>query len=72
MNDIMELIKSLEESAMLIKQFSETIKNEAKVQKRGLLRMLLGILGAILLGLLLTGKGTIRPTEDIISAGQDF
>ena len=34
--------------------------------------MLLGILGAILLGLLLTGKGTIRPTEDIISAGQDF
>ena len=37
MNDIMELIKSLEESAMLIKQFSETIKNEAKVQKRGLL-----------------------------------
>ena len=41
MNDIMKIIKSLEESALLIKGVSETIKNEAKEQKGGFLRMLL-------------------------------
>ena len=34
--------------------------------------MLLGIFGAILLGHLLAGKGSIRPAEDIIRVGQDF
>ena len=33
MNDIMEIVKSLEESRLLIKSVSETIKNEAKEQK---------------------------------------
>ena len=41
MNDIMKIIKSLEESVLLIKGVSETIKNEAKQQKGGFLRMLL-------------------------------
>ena len=35
MNDIMKIVKSLEESDLLIKGVSETIKNEAKEQKRG-------------------------------------
>ena len=34
--------------------------------------MLLGTLGASLLGNLLTGKGTIITGEDTVGAGQDF
>ena len=34
MNDIMKIVKALEESGSLIKGVSETIKNEAKQQKR--------------------------------------
>ena len=65
MNDIMKIVKSVEESELLIKGVGETIKNEAKEQKGGILRTLLGNLGAILLGNLLTGKGTIRAGENI-------
>ena len=39
MNDIMKIIKSLEESGLLIKGVSETIKSEANKQKGGLLSM---------------------------------
>ena len=59
-NDITKIVKYLEESAFLIKGVSETIKNEAKEQKRGFLGMLLGTVGASLLGNLLTGKDTFR------------
>ena len=72
MNDIMKIIKSLEESGLLIKGISETIKNEAKEQKGGIFSILLGTLGASLLGNLLTGKGTIKASEGTITAGQDF
>ena len=41
-------------------------------KKRGFFGMLLGNLGASLLGNLLTGKGTIRAGEGTIRAGQDF
>ena len=41
-NDIMKIIKSLQESGSLIKGVSETIKNKAKEQKGGFLGMLLG------------------------------
>ena len=60
MNHIMKIVKPLKESGLLIKGVSETIKNKAKEQKRGFLSMLLGTLGASLLGSLLKGKGTIR------------
>ena len=50
LNDIMKIIKSLEEFCLLIKSFRKTIKNEAKEQKGGFLSMLLGTLGANLLG----------------------
>ena len=73
MHDIMKIVKSLEESGLLIKGVRrETIKNEAKKQKRGLLSMLLGKLGASLLGNLSAGNSTIRARENTIRAGQDF
>ena len=56
MNNIMKITKSLEKSGLLIKGLSETIKKEAKEQKGGFLSMLLGTLGASLLGNLFTGK----------------
>ena len=42
MKEIMKIVKSLEESALLIKGVRETIKNEAKEQKGRFLGMLLG------------------------------
>ena len=52
--DIMKLVKSLEESGLVIKGFGETFENEEKEQKGGFLGMLLGTVGASLLGNLLT------------------
>ena len=72
MNDIKKIVKSLEESVLLIKGVSQTIKNEVKEQKRGYTGMFLGTLGASLLGNLLTGKSTIRTGEVTIKTGQNF
>ena len=72
MKDMMKIVKSLEYSRLLIKGVSETIKNEAKEQKGGFLSMLLGTLGACLLGNCLTGKGTIRAGEGTIGASENF
>ena len=60
MKDIIRIVKSLEDSGLLLKGVSETVQNEAKEQKGGFLSMLLGTLGASLLGNLLTGKGIYR------------
>ena len=43
-----------------MKGVTKTIKNETKEQKGGFLGMLLGTLGANLLGNMLVGKGIIR------------
>ena len=56
----------------MIKQISETIKNEAKEQKDRFLDILLVTLGASLLGRLLTSKSIFRSGEDKIRAEQDF
>ena len=56
MNDIVKIVMLLEESALLIKVVSKTIKNEAEERKKGFLRMLLVTLGASLLGNLLTKR----------------
>ena len=70
MNDIMKIIKALENSGILLKGVSKTIKNETKEQKGGFLSMLLGTLGASLLGNLLTGgKGIMRAGDGIVRAG---
>ena len=60
MEDIIKIVKSLEDSGLLLKGVTETVQNEVKEQKGGFLSMLLGTLGASLLGNLLTGKGINR------------
>ena len=60
MNDIMKIVQALEDSNILLKGVTKTIKNETKEQKGGFLSMLLGTLGASLLGNLLPGKGIVR------------
>ena len=60
MNDIIKIVQALEDSNILLKGVTETVKNETKEQKGGFLSMLLGTLGASLLGNLLTGKGFVR------------
>ena len=72
MKNIMKIIKFLEESGLLIKGASETIKNATKEQKGGFLKMLLGTLDASLLVNLLTGKDTIKAGERTLRAYQDF
>ena len=88
MNGIMKIVNSFEKSGLLIKGVCKTIKNESKEQKGGFLKMLLGTLGASLLGNLLVGKGliatsqgqetiragegTLRAGEGIIRSGENF
>ena len=64
--------QSIEDSGLLIKDVGEIIKNKAKEQTGGFLGMLLYALGSSLLGNLLVGKGTIRPGEKTIRAGENF
>ena len=63
MEDILKIVKSFKISRVLLQGVSETIKDEAKEQKGGFLSMLLGALGAILLGNMLAGKGVMRAGE---------
>ena len=69
MKNIIRIVKSLEDSGLLLKGVSKTIQNEAKGQKGGFLSMLLGTLGASLLGDILTGWGINRAGEGVIRAG---
>ena len=73
MDDILKIVKSLENSGLLLKGVSETIQHEAKKQRGGFLSMLLGTLGASLLGDVLSkglsGKAVIRAGEGTIRAG---
>ena len=73
MQDLLKVVKSLEDSDILLNGITETVKNEVKEQKGGLLSMLLGTLGAFLLGDLLTknssGRGVLRAGEGTIRAG---
>ena len=73
MDDILKINKSLEKSGVLLKGVSETIQHEAKEQRGGFLSMLLGTLGASLVGDVLSkglsGKGVIRAGEGTIRAG---
>ena len=73
MDDILKIVKSLENSSVLLKGVSESIENEAKEQRGGFLGMLLATLGASLLGDVLSkglsSKGVIRAGEGTIRAG---
>ena len=79
-HDIIKIVKSLEDSGLLLKGVTQTVQNEVKEQKGGFLSMLLGALGASLLGNLLTGrkiyragkgkgKGINRAGEGVLRAG---
>ena len=69
MNDIMKIIEALENFGILLKGVTKTIENETKEQRGGFLSMLLGTLGASLLGNLLTGgKGMMRAGDGIVRA----
>ena len=71
MNDIIKIIEALENSGILLKGVTKTIENETKEQREGFLSMLLGTLGAGLLGNLLTGgKGIVRTGDVIVRAGE--
>ena len=78
MEDIIKIVKPFEDSDLLLKGVSKTVQNEAKERKGGFLSMLLGTLGASLLGNILAGKGAIatsqgrginRAGEGIVRAG---
>ena len=73
MDDILKIVKSLEDSGVLLKGVSETIQHESKEQRGGFLSMLLGTSGASLLGDILSkglsGKGVIRAGEGAIGTG---
>ena len=72
MNDIMKISKALENSGILFKGVSKTIKDETKEQRGGFLSMLLGTLGASLLGNLLSGgKGIMHAGNGIVRAGAE-
>ena len=68
MQDIIKIIKELENPDILLKGVSKTIENEIKEQRGGFLSMLLGTLGASLLGNLLTGKGIMRAVEGSVAS----
>ena len=55
----MKIVQALEDSNILLKEVTKTIKR-TKEQKGGFLSMLLGTLGASLLGNILAGKGIVR------------
>ena len=78
MEDIIKIIKSLEDSSLLSDVVTKTVQNELKEKKGGFLSMLLGTLGASLLGNFLTekgiyragkGKGINKADEAIVRAG---
>ena len=68
--DLIKIVKSLEDSGLLLKGVTEWVQNEIKNQKGGFLSMLLGTLGASLLGNLLTGKGVNKKGKGIHRAGE--
>ena len=71
MNNIIKIIEALENSGILLKGVTKTIENETKKQRGGFLSMLLGTLGANLLGDLLTGgKGMMKAGKGRVRAGK--
>ena len=74
-NDITKIVQALEDSDILLKGVTKTIKNETKEQKVGFLSMLLGSLGASLLGNMVVQEGIVRAGsgnkrgKEIVKAG---
>ena len=72
MEDIMNILKPLEEWGLLIKGISKLIKNETKEQKGGFLSLLLGTLAAKILGNALAEKIKIGAVEGVIRVSKNF
>ena len=70
MDDLIKIVKSLEDSCLLLKGVTESVQNEVKEQKGGFLSLLLGTLGASLLGNLLTGKGAFHAGKGVNKKGK--
>ena len=73
MNDIMKIVQGLEDSNILLKEVTETIKNKTKKEEGEFLGTIVGTLGSVLLGSLLSVKGNLRAgsrnKKGIIRAG---
>ena len=69
MKDINKIVKSLEDSGLLLKRVSKTVQNEPREQRARFLSVLLGKLGATLSGNILAVKGINRAGEGVIRAG---
>ena len=69
MHGLLKIVKSLEDSGLLLDGITETVKNEVKEKKGGFLSMLLGTLGASLLGSKLAGRGIITAGQGSIRPG---
>ena len=73
MNDIMKIVQALEDSDILLKEVTKTIKNETKEQKGGFFSILLGTLGVSLgnkKGKRIVRAGTgNKKGKEIVSAG---
>ena len=70
MEDLIKIVTSLEDSGLLLKGVTESVQNQIKEQKGGFLSMLLGTLGAILLGNLLSEKGINKKVKGIHRADE--
>ena len=74
--DIIKIVKPLEDSGLLLKGVTESVQNKVKEEKGGFLSMLLGTLGSSLLGNLLPGRGIYRAGKvkgkGINRAGESF
>ena len=70
LDDLIKIITALEEHDILLKGTNKTIENEIKKQEGGFLSLLLGTLGASLLGNLLTGKGLYRTGKGMYRTGK--
>ena len=68
--DLIKIIKSLEDSGLLLKGVTESVQNDVKKQKGQFLSMLLGTLGASVLGNILTGKRINKKGKGISRAGK--
>ena len=67
-----KIVKSLEESGLLIQEINKITKNKTKEQKGEFLSVLLGILAASILGNVLAGQGIVKAGEGTIRAGEKF
>ena len=72
MEDVMKIVKLLQESGLLIEGIDETITKETKKPRERFFLMLLGTLGVTMLGSAITARGVIRAGEGIIRAGENL